>query len=213
MFVPSDGAVAVNRAAACFRRLRSVCEARFPLVAPCGNVSRTARLLLLLLLFGIVAGCHSESSELVESVTKKRPAASSVPSSELKVPTDNTDETADIVEAIQVRAGDDIQLALERAAQEGIRLVVVHSGTYRPPEVRQALIWLNARHDGIHLKAQGDVTLTAANLDLARRQDKSYPAVVSHVIYCGDGVGPETVIEGFKITGANNFTTTRRPGD
>src|SRR4029453_5472857 len=35
----------------------------------------------------------------------------------------------------------------------------------------------------------------------------SYPAVVNHVVYFGDGVSGKTVLRGFRITGANNFTT------
>ena len=35
----------------------------------------------------------------------------------------------------------------------------------------------------------------------------SYPAVVNHVVYFGDGISRKTVLRGFKITGANNFTT------
>ena len=71
----------------------------------------------------------------------------------------------------------------------------------------QALIWFNARHDGITLEAVGDVMLTAANPDIADRRAPSYPAVVNHVVYFGDGVSRKTVFRGFKITGANNFTT------
>src|SRR5439155_6743052 len=33
------------------------------------------------------------------------------------------------------------------------------------------------------------------------------PAVVNHVVYFGDGVTGSTVLRGFKITGAKNFTT------
>ena len=40
-----------------------------------------------------------------------------------------------------------------------------------------------------------------------RPRAPSYPAVVNHVVYFGDGVSRKTVLRGFKITGANNFTT------
>jgi hypothetical protein len=83
----------------------------------------------------------------------------------------------------------------------------VHAGTYRPAAKAQALIWFNARHDGITLEAVGDVTLTAANPQIADPRAPSYPAVVNHVIYFGDGVSRKTVLRGFTITGANNFTT------
>src|SRR5579884_3133296 len=88
------------------------------------------------------------------------------------------------VHVFDVYPGGDIQQALEEAAPvRGERLVRVHAGTYRPKEAGQALVHFNARHDGITLEAVGDVTLTAANPDLADPKAPSYPAVVSHVIY------------------------------
>ena len=87
------------------------------------------------------------------------------------------------------------------------KTVYVHAGTYRPPAKGQALVWFNARHDGITLEAVGDVTLTAANPEVAEAEAHSYPAVVNHVVYFGDGVSRKTVFRGFKITGARNFTT------
>ena len=107
-----------------------------------------------------------------------------------------------------VLPGGRIQDALEAAARDpGNKTVRVHAGTYRPHAKGQALIWFNARHDGITLEAMGDVTLTAANAELADPQAPSFPAVVNHVLYFGDGVTQKTVLRGFKITGANNFTT------
>ncbi|HEY7500628.1 MAG TPA: right-handed parallel beta-helix repeat-containing protein [Vicinamibacterales bacterium] len=101
-----------------------------------------------------------------------------------------------------------IQDALEAAAKDPIRKTVyVHAGTYRPPSKGQALIWFNARHDGITLEAVGDVVLTAANPDIAEADAPSFPAVVNHVVYFGDGVTRKTIFRGFKITGAKNFTT------
>ena len=106
-----------------------------------------------------------------------------------------------------VLPGGRIQDALEAAAKDPVHKTVrVHAGTYRPAAKGQALIWFNHRHDGITLEAIGDVTLTAANADLADSRAPSFPAVVNHVVYVGDGVSPATVIRGFKITGANNFT-------
>ena len=55
--------------------------------------------------------------------------------------------------------------------------------------------------------AVGEVTLTAANPQLADPNKPSYPAVVNHVVYFGDGVGRRTTLRGFRITGANNFVT------
>src|SRR5688572_28411436 len=84
-----------------------------------------------------------------------------------------------------------IQEALEAAAKDpSKKTVYVHAGTYRPAARGQALIWFNARHDGITLEAVGDVTLTAANPDVADQQAPSYPAVVNHVVYFGDGISP-----------------------
>ncbi len=101
-----------------------------------------------------------------------------------------------------------IQDALEAAARDPVnKTVYVHAGTYHPRAKGQALIWLNARHDGITLEAMGDVILTAGSPEIADAKAPSYPAVVTHVVYFGDGVSRKTVLRGFKITGANNFTT------
>ena len=111
-------------------------------------------------------------------------------------------------EAHHVQPGGNIQDALEAAAKDpGNKRVIVHAGTYRPKTKGQALIWFNARHDGITLEADGDVTLTAANPDVADKKAPSYPAIVNHVVYFGDGISRKTVMRGFRITGANNFTT------
>ena len=110
--------------------------------------------------------------------------------------------------AHHVHPGGQIQDALEAAARDPAnKKVVVHAGTYRPRAQGQALIWFNARHDGITLEAAGDVVLTAANPDIADKQAPSFPAVVNHVVYFGDGISRKTVMRGFRITGANNFTT------
>jgi hypothetical protein len=103
---------------------------------------------------------------------------------------------------------DRIQDALDAAAADPVnKTVYVHAGTYRPAARGQALIWFNARHDGITLEAVGDVILTAANPEIADKGAPSYPAVVNHVVYFGDGISRKTVLRGVKITGANNFTT------
>jgi parallel beta helix pectate lyase-like protein len=100
-----------------------------------------------------------------------------------------------------------IQDALEAAAKDPVnKTVYVHAGTYRPAGRGQALIWFNARHDGITLEAVGDVTLTAANPEIADPRSPSSPAVVNHVVYFGDGISSKTRLRGFRITGANNFT-------
>jgi len=111
-------------------------------------------------------------------------------------------------DGFHVHPGGSIQDALEAAARDTARKTVfVHAGVYQPAAPGQALIWFNARHDGITLEAVGDVTLTAANPARADRAAPSYPAIVNHVVYFGDQISRRTVLRGFKITGANNFTT------
>src|SRR5262249_33970337 len=75
----------------------------------------------------------------------------------------------------------------------------------------QALVWFNQAHSGITVIALGEVTLTAANAELSDSRSPSHPAVVNHVVYFGDGVSGETVLQGFKITGANHFVTMQPP--
>ena len=104
--------------------------------------------------------------------------------------------------------GDQIQDALQLAAANKTNKVVkVHAGEYRPNSQRQALIWFNKMHDGIRLEAQGQVTLTAANSELILPKEPGFPAVVNHVVYFGDGISSNTVLKGFRITGANSFVT------
>jgi hypothetical protein len=111
-------------------------------------------------------------------------------------------------DGFHVYPGGSIQQALDAAARDRARKsVFVHAGTYRPAAAGQAMIWFNARHDGITLEAVGDVVLTAANPDLADAAAPSRPAIVNHVVYFGDGISRATVLRGFRITGANAFTT------
>jgi hypothetical protein len=110
--------------------------------------------------------------------------------------------------AFHVRPPGDIQGAIELAAQDPTtKRVVVHAGTYRPNRKGQALIWLNHRHDGLVIEARGEVILTAQNREIADPAAESFPAVVNHVVYFGDGISRRTVLRGFTITGANNFVT------
>jgi len=107
-----------------------------------------------------------------------------------------------------VYPGESIQAALEAAADDPEhKRVAVHAGSYRPDAARQALIWFNARHDGVVLEALGHVVLSAANPDAGNPSRFGFPALVNHVVYFGDGVGPDTVLRGFEITGANGFVT------
>lgn len=110
--------------------------------------------------------------------------------------------------AYHVRPGARIQDALEAAARDAAnKKVFVHAGTYRPETPGQALIWFNARHEGLVVEAVGEVVLTAANPAIADNKAPSFPAVVNHVVYFGDSLTRRTTFRGFKITGARNFTT------
>jgi hypothetical protein len=110
-----------------------------------------------------------------------------------------------------VYPGDSIQEALQKAAENTTNKIVrVHAGEYRPDNKGQALIWLNRKHDGIRVEAVGEVRLTAANPALAARSEASFPAVVNHVVYFGDGISSNTVLKGFRIMGANSFMTKER---
>src|SRR5581483_3337567 len=107
-----------------------------------------------------------------------------------------------------VYPGDNIQEALQQAARNPTNKVVkVHAGEYHPASKRQALIWFNRAHDGIRLEAVGSVTLSAANPALSSAAAPGFPAVVNHVVYFGDGISSNTVLRGFRITGANNFVS------
>jgi hypothetical protein len=103
---------------------------------------------------------------------------------------------------------DNLQAVLNLAAtNKTARTIKVHAGTYLPRSPGQALIFLNRRHDGIHLLGMDRPVLTAANPALTSSSSAGYPAVVNHVIYFGDGVSSNTVVENFRLTGANHFVT------
>ena len=124
-------------------------------------------------------------------------------------PAEATDRVRLVDGAYQVYPGEEIQPVLEMASRDSEnKTVLVHEGTYHPVRPGQALIWFNRRHDGITLAAQGRVVLTAANPEIADPSAHSFPAVVNHVVYFGDGISPATVLRGFEITGANNFVIT-----
>src|SRR5881628_517193 len=111
-------------------------------------------------------------------------------------------------DAYHVYPGDNIQEALQKAAENTTNKVVkVHAGEYRPNRRRQALIWFNKMHDGIRLQGEGPVTLRAANSQLISPGEPGFPAVVNNVVYFGDGISSNTVLKGFRISGANNFVT------
>jgi hypothetical protein len=107
-----------------------------------------------------------------------------------------------------VSPGENIQEAIELAAKNPTKKTVkVLAGTYQPRAKRQALIWFNRAHSGVRVEAVGEVTLTAANPAVATKPSRSFPAAVNHVVYFGDGVQSNTVLKGFRITGANAYVT------
>src|SRR5215471_5295318 len=106
-------------------------------------------------------------------------AAAAVPGRALAQRRDATEAVTfdEAARAYRVRPGGSIQAALEAAAADSAnKIVYVHAGTYRPAAHGQALIWFNARHDGITLEAVGEVVLTAANPAIADKRSPSYPA-------------------------------------
>lgn len=107
-----------------------------------------------------------------------------------------------------VHPGDNLQeIADLAAANPTNKNLFLHPGTYRPQSPRQALLALNRAHDGIHLSGIGRPTLTAANPELAIPGSPSTPAIVNHILYLGDGLSTNTVIEHLQLTGANHFVT------
>jgi len=108
---------------------------------------------------------------------------------------------------IDLYEGDDIQAALNQAAETGCRKIILHAGTYRPMEHGQAFIYLNRQHDGIHIVGHGEVILRGDNETIADSSTPSFPAVVNHVVYFGDGITNSTVLERVRITGAKAFQT------
>ncbi len=113
-----------------------------------------------------------------------------------------------LADGYHVYPGQSIQEAVDLAGRNPTnKMVKVHAGEYRPAAKRQALVWFNASHNGVRLEAVGAVTLTAANPALTSPRAEGYPAVVNHVVYFGHGVGSNTVIQGFRLTGANHFVS------
>lgn len=100
---------------------------------------------------------------------------------------------------IHVYEGESIQAAIDLVSQaETQRRVIVHEGIYSPEKKAFAFLTLTSQHDGLELIAEGKVTLTA----LSSVEGSPETPLVNHVIYCGDGLSPETLIQGFSITGA-----------
>lgn len=108
--------------------------------------------------------------------------------------------------AYHVFPGEDIQRAMDAAAHDpDHKTVIVHAGTYGPSKAGQAFLQFHHVHDGLVVQASGRVVLTAEAPHLAKAEMPSYPAVVNHVVYFGDGITNATVLRGFRITGANGY--------
>ncbi len=105
-----------------------------------------------------------------------------------------------------VYEGESIQTALDAAAaDESHKVVHVHGGTYLPLQPGQAFVRFNRQHDGVQLVGVGEVTLDAGQIAIANSDDPAFPAVVSHIVYFGDGISSQTVLRNVTLTGANGF--------
>jgi hypothetical protein len=111
--------------------------------------------------------------------------------------------------AYHVFPADSLQEAVNRAADDPKhKRVIVHEGTYAPVRPAQALVYLHRHHEGVQLIGLGRPTLTAANATIADPAKRSSPAVVNHIFYLGDGLSTNTLVQGFRLTGANHFVNT-----
>ncbi len=100
----------------------------------------------------------------------------------------------------------DIQAALDLAARaENKKEVIVHEGSYHPATTGFSFLSLTAKHDGVVLRADGNVTLSAKPVTSTRQPLSS--AIVSHVIFCGEGVTEKTIIEGFRVSDADGYVS------
>lgn len=134
----------------------------------------------------LLAGCHSRDTSLGTATS--------------------THSTTPITR--HVYPGDDLSAILaELGHQHGERTLIVHAGTYGPQQPGYSFLTLTAAHHGLRLMADGNVTLTAIN-PVQEVVKSNESALVSHIVYCGDGLGPETIIEGFRITGARGVVRT-----
>ncbi len=106
-----------------------------------------------------------------------------------------------------VFAEENIQHAIDAAAASSSSKVVrVHAGTYFPKQTSQALLHLTAVHDGVVLEADGDVVLSGTHSGPDGQTGTTDDVKVNHVVYFGDGISSQTVLRGFRITGAQPGT-------
>jgi hypothetical protein len=166
-----------------------------------GENRRSPALLFMLASVFALTGCQKDSAPDPASVSGTTAQDTSTDRKQKKpVPDENG--------LYHIHPGDDLQRILDAAASDAKHKdMVIHAGTYRPAYSSQAMIRFHARHDGIVLKADGEVILTAENRDLSIPGTPGYPAIVNHVIYIGHGVTSRTKLVGLQITGANGFVT------
>jgi hypothetical protein len=99
--------------------------------------------------------------------------------------------------------GENIQRAIDAAAgSSSSKVVRVHAGTYYPEQTSFALLHLTADHDGIVLEADGEVVLSGTHPGSDGQTGTTDDVKVNHVVYFGDGISSQTVLRGFRITGA-----------
>ena len=167
------------------------------------SISSRCILCLSLVVAVSVAGCGSHDGQPESADRPQFKNSASVSS-------DHVEKLKIEGEVLHVFPGQEIQNGLDIAAKsDAVRIVRVHAGVYRPEQMGQAFLRFNARHSGLILEAEGEVTLTGENPDVASTVAKSFPAIVNHIIYFGDGVSDETTVRGFRMTGANGYTHDR----
>ena len=110
---------------------------------------------------------------------------------------------------IRISPSDDLQKQVDQAAANGIRTIILETGTYAPKHPGQALLVLTRQHDGITITGenQDEVILTASNESVADSHAESFPAIVNHVILAGDGISSRTFLSNLTVTGANGFVS------
>ncbi|MEQ9411119.1 MAG: hypothetical protein RIK87_25630 [Fuerstiella sp.] len=143
-----------------------------------GNVGTLLLILLLLTLTGF--GCTPTSSDV--SHTAESTQAADGP--------------------IHVRPGQDLQQALDRAADaRQYRVLILEPGIYQTDQPQFCLLALTSRHSGVTIEGRPGAVLSA------RSEADPEQAAVSHVIYCGDGLTSDTLIKGITISGARGLAT------
>lgn len=112
-----------------------------------------------------------------------------------------------------VYPGKSLQQAADAAAlNKGSKTVRVHAGNYFPRKSGQVFLSLTAKHDGVTLEAEGDVTLHGSHSGEDAQAGTIDDIKVNHVVYFGDGISSKTVFRGFRITGGQPGNIPNTPG-